>query len=61
MAQAKIEIAEARRREIEALIRDARKFAIEPLWCSGEELTPLLDDLADVAELYLRGLKCQQK
>lgn len=47
----------ARRKKIKALILDARVIANECYRHGRRETAQLLDDLADVAEKYLEGLK----
>lgn len=62
MPKTEIEIAEARRRKIGVLIREARDLAEGcRLFPSGIDSARLIDDLADVAEEYLKVMKCQQK
>lgn len=57
MTQTKTEITEARRKKIEELIRTARRIANVSRSHGIESSARLLDDLADVAEEYLKGLR----
>jgi len=50
-------ISAARRKKIEALIRDAKETAERYRLQHLLNTANLLDDLADVAEKYLKGLK----
>lgn len=49
------------RKEVRGLIRDAREEARDCRASFLGDTARLLDDLADIAEKYLKGLKCQQK